>query len=159
MMAVIADFKGGGTTGLPKALVHGHGGILLEQLKHVAFNFDMRPEERLFFFTTTGWMIVATDGFSPRCSTGSTPFGSLRSSTWMASPIFMAPMSTSMNSGRSSGKLPGVDVAAQRVPQFGGRLARGVIGGGQALTHGVALLLHQVGQALLQLVVHMVAFD
>ncbi|MFM1886178.1 MAG: hypothetical protein RL026_1335 [Pseudomonadota bacterium] len=46
-----------GTTGLPKPIMHSHGGILLEQLKHVAFNFDMRPEERLFFFTTTGWMM------------------------------------------------------------------------------------------------------
>jgi acetoacetyl-CoA synthetase len=46
-----------GTTGLPKPIMHSHGGILIEQLKHVAFNFDMHPEERLFFFTTTGWMM------------------------------------------------------------------------------------------------------
>jgi acetoacetyl-CoA synthetase len=46
-----------GTTGLPKAITHSHGGILIEQLKHVAFNFDMRAGERLFFFTTTGWMM------------------------------------------------------------------------------------------------------
>ena len=46
-----------GTTGLPKAIVHGHGGILLEQLKHLHFNFDVHPRERMFFFTTTGWMV------------------------------------------------------------------------------------------------------
>ena len=46
-----------GTTGLPKPICHGHGGIVLEQLKHVAFNFDMHARERLFFFTTTGWMM------------------------------------------------------------------------------------------------------
>ncbi|RYZ65009.1 MAG: hypothetical protein EOP08_07830 [Proteobacteria bacterium] len=46
-----------GTTGLPKAIMHSHGGIILEQLKHVAFNFDMRARERMFFFTTTGWMM------------------------------------------------------------------------------------------------------
>jgi acetoacetyl-CoA synthetase len=46
-----------GTTGLPKPICHGHGGIILEQLKHVAFNYDMHPGERLFFFTTTGWMM------------------------------------------------------------------------------------------------------
>ena len=46
-----------GTTGLPKPICHGHGGIILEQLKHVAFNYDMHPRERLFFFTTTGWMM------------------------------------------------------------------------------------------------------
>jgi acetoacetyl-CoA synthetase len=46
-----------GTTGLPKAIVHGHGGILLEQLKLQTFHFDMRAGDRLLFFTTTGWMM------------------------------------------------------------------------------------------------------
>jgi acetoacetyl-CoA synthetase len=46
-----------GTTGLPKPIVHSHGGIMIEQLKHLAFNFDMRAGERIFFFTTTGWMM------------------------------------------------------------------------------------------------------
>ncbi len=46
-----------GTTGLPKAIVHSHGGILLEQLKAFNFQMDMKPGERLFFYTTTGWMM------------------------------------------------------------------------------------------------------
>jgi acetoacetyl-CoA synthetase len=46
-----------GTTGLPKPICHGHGGIILEQLKHLSFNFDPHPGDRLFFFTTTGWMM------------------------------------------------------------------------------------------------------
>ena len=46
-----------GTTGLPKPIVHGHGGILLETLKNAAFHFDLHAGERLFFFTTTGWML------------------------------------------------------------------------------------------------------
>ncbi|MGY1643042.1 acetoacetate--CoA ligase [Geodermatophilus sp. SYSU D00703] len=46
-----------GTTGLPKPIVHGHGGILLEQLKSLAFHQDLRPGDRAFFFTTTGWMM------------------------------------------------------------------------------------------------------
>jgi len=46
-----------GTTGLPKAIVHSHGGILIEQLKALAFQMDMHPGERLFFYTTTGWMM------------------------------------------------------------------------------------------------------
>jgi acetoacetyl-CoA synthetase len=46
-----------GTTGLPKPIVHGHGGILLEYLKQLHLHFDPRPGERLFWFTTTGWMM------------------------------------------------------------------------------------------------------
>jgi len=46
-----------GTTGLPKAIVHGHGGILLEQLKLQTFHIDLRQGDRAFFFTTTGWMM------------------------------------------------------------------------------------------------------
>ncbi|HJS92418.1 MAG TPA: acetoacetate--CoA ligase [Steroidobacteraceae bacterium] len=46
-----------GTTGLPKAIVHGHGGILLETRKNATFHFDLHAGERLLFFTTTGWML------------------------------------------------------------------------------------------------------
>jgi acetoacetyl-CoA synthetase len=46
-----------GTTGLPKAIVHGHGGILVEQLKKSQLHLDLRPGERMFWFTTTGWMM------------------------------------------------------------------------------------------------------
>jgi acetoacetyl-CoA synthetase len=46
-----------GTTGLPKPIVQGHGGILLEHLKHLHFNFEATRGEPLFFFTTTSWMI------------------------------------------------------------------------------------------------------
>ncbi|MBO0868298.1 MAG: acetoacetate--CoA ligase [Micromonosporaceae bacterium] len=46
-----------GTTGKPKPIMHGHGGILLEQLKLQHLIMDLRPRERLFFFTTTGWMM------------------------------------------------------------------------------------------------------
>jgi acetoacetyl-CoA synthetase len=46
-----------GTTGLPKAIVQGQGGILLEQLKSIHLHTDARPGDRLFWFTTTGWMM------------------------------------------------------------------------------------------------------
>ncbi|MDO8213659.1 acetoacetate--CoA ligase [Conexibacter sp. CPCC 206217] len=46
-----------GTTGLPKAIVQGHGGILLEQLKHQNLHVDAQPDDRIFWFTTTGWMM------------------------------------------------------------------------------------------------------
>jgi acetoacetyl-CoA synthetase len=46
-----------GTTGLPKPIMHGHGGILLEQLKLQTFHMDLSAGDRMFFFTTTGWMM------------------------------------------------------------------------------------------------------
>jgi acetoacetyl-CoA synthetase len=46
-----------GTTGLPKPIVHGHGGILLEHLKALALHTDLGPADRFLWFTTTGWMM------------------------------------------------------------------------------------------------------
>ena len=46
-----------GTTGLPKAIIHGHGGILLEHLKNHGLSWDLGPEDRLMWFTTTAWMM------------------------------------------------------------------------------------------------------
>jgi acetoacetyl-CoA synthetase len=46
-----------GTTGLPKPIVHGQGGVLLEQLKHMHLHVDAREGDRVFWFTTTGWMM------------------------------------------------------------------------------------------------------
>src|SRR5690606_23572036 len=46
-----------GTTGLPKAIVQGHGGILLEHLKALALHSDLGPTDRFFWFSTTGWMM------------------------------------------------------------------------------------------------------
>ena len=46
-----------GTTGIPKAITHSQGGVLLEHLKYLAFHNDVRPGECFFWFTTTGWMM------------------------------------------------------------------------------------------------------
>ena len=46
-----------GTTGLPKPIVHGHGGILVEHLKALALHADIGAGDRFFWFTTTGWMM------------------------------------------------------------------------------------------------------
>ncbi len=46
-----------GTTGLPKPIVHGHGGVILEHLKTLAFHQDLGPGDVFFWYTTTGWMM------------------------------------------------------------------------------------------------------
>jgi acetoacetyl-CoA synthetase len=46
-----------GTTGLPKAIVQGQGGILLEHLKTMHLHLDAQPGDRVLWFTTTGWMM------------------------------------------------------------------------------------------------------
>jgi len=46
-----------GTTGLPKGLVHGHGGILVEFLKFSKLQMDVHPGDRFFWFSTTGWVM------------------------------------------------------------------------------------------------------
>ncbi|HEX6631602.1 MAG TPA: acetoacetate--CoA ligase, partial [Gemmatimonadaceae bacterium] len=46
-----------GTTGLPKCMVHGAGGTLLQHLKELVLHTDLTPEDRVFYFTTCGWMM------------------------------------------------------------------------------------------------------
>lgn len=46
-----------GTTGMPKAITHSHGGMLLEHLKYLSLHNDVHPGENFFWFSTTGWMM------------------------------------------------------------------------------------------------------
>ncbi|MFL5555735.1 MAG: acetoacetate--CoA ligase, partial [Gemmatimonadaceae bacterium] len=46
-----------GTTGLPKCMVHGAGGTLLQHLKELVLHTDLRRDDRIFYFTTCGWMM------------------------------------------------------------------------------------------------------
>ncbi len=54
-----------GTTGLPKAIVHGHHGIILEHYKSAAFHFEIPKDGALFFYSTTGWMVWNTLMWGP----------------------------------------------------------------------------------------------
>jgi acetoacetyl-CoA synthetase len=49
-----------GTTGLPKPIVHGHGGVLLEQSKQLGLHHDLTSDDRFFWLTTTGWVMWNT---------------------------------------------------------------------------------------------------
>jgi acetoacetyl-CoA synthetase len=59
-----------GTTGLPKPIVQGQGGILIEHLKALAFHLDLRPADRFFWYTSTGWMMwnFLTGGLLTGCT-------------------------------------------------------------------------------------------
>ena len=46
-----------GTTGIPKGLVHGHGGVLLETLKQMALHWDLRADDRVFWYTSPSWVM------------------------------------------------------------------------------------------------------
>ncbi|WP_346620516.1 acetoacetate--CoA ligase [Blastococcus montanus] len=46
-----------GTTGLPKGIVHGHGGVVLEQRKQAALHMDIGPEDRFFWYASTAWIM------------------------------------------------------------------------------------------------------
>ena len=46
-----------GTTGLPKPIVHGHGGIVLEHCKALVFHNDIKPDDRFYWYSSTGWMM------------------------------------------------------------------------------------------------------
>ena len=108
-----------GTTGRPKAIVHGHGGILLEHLKNHALSWDLGPGDRMLWFTTTAWMmwnalvscllvragVVLVDGNplppSPTCSGGwpsrraPPSSGSARASSWPPSGLAPHPARSS----------------------------------------------------------------
>lgn len=117
-----------GTTGLPKPIVQGHGGILLEHLKSVALHCDLGPGDRFFWFTTTGWMmwnflmggllagatVVAYDG-SPRWP----DLGALWRMARDESVTFFGTSAAFVETCRGAGLSPRLEVAPTSVRTLG----------------------------------------
>ena len=127
-----------GTTGLPKPIVHGHGGITLEHLKALALHTDLGPADRFLWFTTTGWMmwnylvsgllvgstVVTFDGnpahpdlsglWQVAAETGTTYFGT-------SAPYLMASRKAGLEPGRDLdlGPLRGVGSTGAPLPAAG----------------------------------------
>ncbi|MGW7531682.1 acetoacetate--CoA ligase [Amycolatopsis sp. NPDC054798] len=70
-----------GTTGRPKGIVHGHGGVVVEQLKHSAFHQNLTSGDRILWYTTPSWMLwnslvgALLVGATAVCYDGSPAFG------------------------------------------------------------------------------------
>jgi acetoacetyl-CoA synthetase len=127
-----------GTTGLPKPIVHGHGGIVLEHRKALAFHQDLGPDDVFLWYTTTGWMmwnflvggllagttVVLYDGSAtyPRtdalwrltAETGVTYFGT-------GAPYLMASRKAGLEPGKAFdlGKLRGIGSTGSPLPPEG----------------------------------------
>lgn len=108
-----------GTTGLPKGLVHGHGGILVETLKQMALHWDLGEEDRLFWYTSPSWVMwnlqlsALACGGSIVCYDGS-PTSPDPSALWrIVSELGVTFFGTSpgfLQASRNAGLRPGTDL-------------------------------------------------
>ncbi|MDX6744214.1 acetoacetate--CoA ligase [Actinocorallia sp. A-T 12471] len=117
-----------GTTGLPKAIVHGHGGILLEHLKNHALSWDLGPGDRMLWFSTTAWMLWNTlvSALTRRASLvmidGDPAHPDLREQWRLAEETGATLMGTSpgyLMACRKAGINPGTEFALPRLRQLG----------------------------------------
>ncbi len=117
-----------GTTGLPKAIVHGHGGILLEHVKSLGLQHDLGPDDRFTWFTTTGWMMwnLLISGLavgSPLVLFDGDPGHPDLSTLWrMAEDLEVTVFGTSapfLLACRREGLTPGADLDLSRIRQVG----------------------------------------
>ena len=117
-----------GTTGRPKAIVHGHGGILLEYLKAHSFSWDLKPGGRLLWFSTTSWMmwnalIAALVVRSSIVMLDGDPAWPDLGWQWRVAektrPTFMGVSPTFLMACRKSGLQPGRDLDLSSIRVFG----------------------------------------
>ncbi|MCD0451647.1 acetoacetate--CoA ligase [Actinocorallia sp. API 0066] len=117
-----------GTTGRPKAIVHGHGGLLLEHLKNHTFSWDLGPGDRMLWFSTTAWMLWNTlvSALLVRASLvmidGDPAYPDLREQWRLAEETGATLMGTSpgyLMACRKEGVRPGAEFALPRLRQLG----------------------------------------
>jgi acetoacetyl-CoA synthetase len=117
-----------GTTGLPKAIVHGHGGITVEHLKAMALSHDIERGDRFLWFTTTAWMmwnIVVSGllaGASIVCVDGDPGYPDLRALWRIVAEVGVTVFGTSatfLTSCRRRGLRPGEELDLSRLRGLG----------------------------------------
>jgi acetoacetyl-CoA synthetase len=117
-----------GTTGLPKAIVHRHGGILIEHLKNMSLSWDLKPGDALLWFTTTAWMMwnALVSGLLCRSAVvtmdGNPLYPDLRQQWRLAEETGATLMGTApayVMACRKAGIEPGREFDLGRIRQFG----------------------------------------
>jgi acetoacetyl-CoA synthetase len=117
-----------GTTGKPKAIVHGHGGMLLEHFKTASLHYDLGPGDRMLWFTTTAWMMwnVLAAALLTRASIvmidGNPLFPDLRNQWRLAEetrPTLMGVSTGYVTACRKQGIKPGREFDLSSVRQLG----------------------------------------
>jgi acetoacetyl-CoA synthetase len=117
-----------GTTGLPKAIVHRHGGILVEHLKNMKLSWDLKAGDALLWFTTTAWMMwnALVSGLLCRAAVvtidGNPLYPGLREQWRLAEETGATLMGTSpayVMACRKEGIEPGREFDLSRIRQFG----------------------------------------
>ncbi|WP_106400792.1 acetoacetate--CoA ligase [Actinocorallia populi] len=117
-----------GTTGRPKAIMHGHGGILVEHLKNHALSWDLGPGDRMLWFSTTAWMLwnALVSSLLVRASIvmidGDPAYPDLREQWRLAEETGATLMGTSpgyLMACRKAGIRPGEEFVLPRLRQLG----------------------------------------